>query len=193
MLKNWTDFQPKNVLIQEGFLHVTNTVSLIIDYSSKMQATVEIVASLAKIYASTAVVYFCFNCFIISQQFEMIDDKIIQLQTSHPPADLKNELQFLQNRHLQICRLVQLLNDSFGPILLMEIFFIFTSFTNNIMRILIHFNSYEYYNKIMMLILIVNLCANLALVCHSAERIHTKVCNCIINSLFLCIFWSFLI
>ena len=86
-----------------------------------------------------------------------------------------SQLKILQNHHVRICRSVELLNDSFGTILLLEMFFIFTCFTNYLIKILVIFPTASTYNKIAMITLLFGITGNLAMICNSAELIRSKV------------------
>ena len=85
------------------------------------------------------------------------------------------QLRILQNHHIKICRSVELLNESFGTILLLEMFFIFTCFTNYLIKILVIFNSASTYSRTAMVVLLFGITGNLALICISAELIRAKV------------------
>ena len=148
----------------------------LISYSSTTQAVIELVSSSAKLFATTATIHFCVNCWIISKHFQMIECQVKKLSESSSIANLLAlQLRQLQNHHVLICRSVELLNESFGGILCLEIFFIFTAITNNLMRILTRLSATDLYNNITEVVLIANLSGNLILICHSAERIRAKV------------------
>lgn len=161
-------------------MFVSTICALSIDYSSKVQAAIELIATFGKFHATTTVIYFCINCCIISDQYEAIDNQLRKWSNCNLASiqELSKQLRCLQNHHALISRAVKLLNDSFGTILFLEILFIFVCFTSNFIRILMIFTiSYKYplHTKIMMTILIANLTANLVIICHSAERIYKKV------------------
>ena len=149
--------------------------SMSIDYSSTFQATVELMASVGKFYTTTAAIQFCLICWIISEQFQTINQQVKKLPKISSTTNLALQLRFIQNHHVLINRSIELLNESFGGILCLEIFFIFTGFTNNFIRILIQFYSAKVYNNVMALTMLANYSGNLVLVCHSAERIRAKV------------------
>ena len=117
-----------------------------------------------------------------SQQFGRVYIKVICI--SLPSSSYHNhfsslfnfsQLRILQNHHVRICRSVELLNDSFGTILLLEMFFIFTCFTNYLIKILVIFPTASTYNKISMITLLFGITGNLAMICNSAELIRSKV------------------
>lgn len=147
----------------------------LISYASSIQAVIEVVASSAKLFATTAAIHFSINCWIISRHFQMIEWQIKKLSEVCSVTNLALQLRQLQNHHVLISRSVEILNGSFGLILCLEIFFIFTAITNNLMRILTRLYATDLYNNITQVVLITNLSGNLILICHSAERVRSKV------------------
>lgn len=162
---------------QEGSLLLCYTLVTAFEYDSKMQAAAEVIATAGKVYVTSAVIFFCLNCWVISEQFQIIGDQVKKLSKNSliPVYNLSDQLRILQNHHVRICCSVELLNDSFGMILLLEMFFIFTCFTNYLMKMLVIFQTASTYNKISMIILLASITGNLALICNSAELIRSKV------------------
>ena len=148
------------------------TYSMTLDYPSEDQIIAEAIAAVAKFYATTAIVHFCINCWIISEQFQTINDQIKQLPQS---SNLATQLRFIQNNHILISRSVELLNESFEMILWLEMLFLFTIFTNNFIRILVNFYGSLLHNNVTVWIILSASFGNVMLASHSAERIRTKV------------------
>ena len=165
-----------NILLeQEGSLLLCYTLYTASEYDSKIQAAAEVIAALGKTYVTTAVIFFCLNCWVIGDQFQTIGDQVKKLSKNFPVINLADQLRILQNHHVLISYSVELLNESFGTILLLEMFFIFACFTNYLMKILVIFHTASTYSKISMVILLASITGNLALICSSAELIRSKV------------------
>ena len=124
---------------------------------------------------TSAIIFFCLNCWVISDQFQIIGDQVKKLSKNGAVNNLTDQLRIIQNHHVRICCSVELLNDSFGTILLLEMFFIFTCFTNYLMKMLVIFHAASTFSKISMIILLASITGNLALICNSAELIRSKV------------------
>ena len=161
--------------MQEGSLLLAYTLYTVSDYDSKVQAAVEIIAAIGKINATSAIVFFSLSSWVIADQFQTIREQVNKLPKTFPAINLADQLSILQTLHVKICRSVELLNESFGTILLLEMFFIFTCFTNYLMKILVIFKTASTYNRISMVVLLFGLTGNLALICNSAERVRSKV------------------
>jgi hypothetical protein len=134
-----------------------------------------VTAAAGKTYVTSAIIFFCLNCWVISDHIQIIANQVKKLSKNIVVDNLTDQLRTLQNHHVRICRSVELLNDSFGTILLLEMFFIFTCFTNYLMKILVIFQTASTYSKISMIILLASITGNLALICNSAELIRSKV------------------
>ena len=151
------------------------TLYTIYEYDSKIQAAAEVTAAAGKTYVTSAIIFFCLNCWVISDQLQISGEQVKKLSKNTSADNLTDQLRILQNHHVRICRTVELLNDSFGIILFLEMFFIFTCFTNYLMKILVIFQTASTYSKISMIILLASITGNLAMICNSAELIRSKV------------------
>ena len=132
---------------------------------------INLLAEAERVYSTTALCYFCTICLSISDKLKTIGKEIKQMpyKNFHP-----NKLKILKNNHVQLCRAIEFLNASFGPILLLEILFISIDLTNDIMDIFLQ-QEIELYNFIMRVLLIITFSVNLAFICYSAETIRTEV------------------
>ena len=77
------------------------------------------------VYPMSVLILFCLLCLIVSGQIRTITkftQKII-------PNDGLDQLKQLQNEHAQIFVSIHLINRSFGPILFLEVSYIFISLT----------------------------------------------------------------
>jgi len=135
----------------------------------------ESIGNLAKIYATTTIIYFSINCVIIADKFRNLANQIKTMSDkSFTTIAAAHQLNLLQHNHLLLCQSVTMLNDSFGPALLLEVLFVFMGFTNTIMKILLKTKGI---NLLLMIrgILISSFTTNLILICISAESIRTQV------------------
>ena len=140
----------------------------------------EIFSIAEKLYATTAVVYFSINCFIIASMLDAIGKEVKTVCESSLTTTLASaKLNLLQNHHILICHSVELLNDSFGIIFLLGVPFIFIALINTIMKFLVTSGTEsDEYDLMLILprsILIFTLSANLFIICFSAENLKVQV------------------
>ena len=141
----------------------------------------ELFSIVEKMYATTTVIYFSINCLIIANMLSTIRKEVRAMcERPFTTALASSKLNLLQNHHVQICHSIELLNDSFGLVLLLEILFIFIALTNTIMKFLISSGNSDVDQSDFMLtlprsILIFTLSANLFIICYSAENIKIQV------------------
>jgi hypothetical protein len=69
-------------------LLISYTLFTAFEYESKIQAAVEVTAACGKIYVTSAVIFFCLNCWVISDQFQTIGDQVTKLSKSFPVTNL---------------------------------------------------------------------------------------------------------
>lgn len=151
-------------LITAIFLKEAQTVDQLVLY------LLEWIGDLGKTYTTTMIIFFCINCVIIADKFRILAKQIKKM----PQQSTTRHLLELQSDHLLLCQSVQLLNVTFGPVLLLEILFVSIGFTNTIMKILLKTNSFGLV-LILRVIFIVSYSTNLILICNSAELIRTEV------------------
>ena len=99
-------------------------------------------------------------------------------QLSKTCSDVKyltEQLRYSQTNYVLLCSSVELLNESFGFILLLEILFIFVGFTNNCLKLLFWFDENELYVNILILFIVGNMLSILVMVCFCAENIRNQV------------------
>lgn len=147
-------------------------------FSSRVETVLNYIALSEKFYATTAVVYFCFNCRIISDQFQTIDNQIKKWSISNysiVKLICPKQLIRLQKHHALICHSVKLLNKSFGMIVFLEILFVFIVSSISFVRIITFLNASEFYKIPFPLIILSNMIGNLVLICHFGDRVHSKV------------------
>ena len=152
------------------------------DYDSKVGMILDVIAVAMRIFPSTVVIYFCINCLVISDLFKLMGNEIECIITT---TDLTNSaiidrLQMIQQKYLCIvCRCVELLNDSFGSILLFELFYIFIGITNELMKIIVEIKDFSgdvfVLNRLEHAVLIGILLMTCFLICYSAENINNQV------------------
>ena len=134
------------------------------------------------------IIFFCINCVIIADKFRILAKQIKKM----PQQSTTRHLLELQSDHLLLCQSVQLLNVTFGPVLLLEILFVSIGFTNTIMKILLKTNSFGLV-LILRVIFIVSYSTNLILICNSAELIRTEVIISYCWNEFHLFYWLYLI
>ena len=145
-------------------------------YESNTQIIGESLANLGKIYATSFIIYFCISCCVISNHFKTINDRVKQLsKTCSDVKYLTEQLRYSQTNYVLLCSSVELLNESFGFILLLEILFIFVGFTNNCLKLLFWFDENELYVNILILFIVGNMLSILVMVCFCAENIRNQV------------------
>ena len=130
------------------------------------------------IYPITVTIYFCINCCVISNILRLINIQIVQLYLtpSTSGSNFGTHLRFLQKQHFSICQSIELLKDSFGPVLFFEILFLFVSLTNTIMRIVLQSrNITQIYGMVMAVSTIIVNTTTLVFICHSAESVRAQV------------------
>lgn len=147
-----------------------------IEFDERLKQITYVTGDAEKLYSTTVICYFSFTCLLVSDKLQVIGQQIRKLCTTPSSVDITHD-QFrrLQNNHMLICRAVELINQSFGIVLLLEMLFIFIDLTNNIMDNVLRLQKLEISTLILCLVLIVISVVNLMLVCYSAEKICTEV------------------
>ena len=127
-------------------------------------------------YPITVTIHFCVNCFVISNMLQLINNQVTKLSLTSPTNGAFGiHLRSLQKQHFTICQAIELLNDSFGLALLVEILFLFISLTNTIMSIVLQSRNINLYALIMAVSTVVSAVINLVIICHSAESLRNQV------------------
>ena len=128
------------------------------------------------IYPFTVTVYFCVNCFVISNTLRLMNNRVLKFSfTSSTNNGFSIHLRDLQKQHFTICQSIELLKDSFGLISLFEILFLFVSLTNTIMRIVLQCRYIHVHDLLMCASTMVSATINLIIICLSAETVRSEV------------------
>jgi cytochrome c oxidase subunit IV len=110
----------------------------------------DLLSNMARLYPSSGLSLFCVLTYTALAQLKIIELKLEQFlpnnqQTNRPKADeiekrhSKVELKILMRQHSLVCQTVQLISDTFGFFLLLEIFFIFVVVIGHCMFMLVAF------------------------------------------------------
>ena len=167
------------LIFQTSGLCLTATLSFVGKYSSKYSTFWGLIWLMPigmAMYPLTITVYFCINCFVISNTLRLMNNRVMKFSfTSSTNNGLSIHLRELQKQHFAICQSIELLKDSFGLILLFEILFLFVSLTNTIMRIVLQSRNINAYALLMCVSTVVSATINLIIICHSAETVRSEV------------------
>jgi len=154
------------------------------DYSSKALMAVDLILLVTRIYTITIVIYYCINCLVISDLFKSIRREIDCITNKSNQQTINDaitdRLQIIANKYQHIiCHCFGLLNDSFGPILLFEMLYIFIGITNQLMRIMVEIKDFSgdlfVFSRLTHTFFIANFLSTLCLICYSAENISRQV------------------
>lgn len=103
------------------------TMELIDDDESYFRIFLEMSSFLTFAFPMSVLILFCLICSLISNQLRTITKLVRKIPISYGEKELKE----LQNEHARICVSIDLVNRTFGPILLLEISYIFITVVVN--------------------------------------------------------------
>ncbi len=107
-----------------ALLSIATTIEMFIEQETQFRILLEIAAFIAFVYPMSLLILFCLICSLVSNQLRTIGKIVNKISN-----DGMNQLKELQNEHVRIYSSINLINRSFGPILLLEVSYIFMAAT----------------------------------------------------------------
>lgn len=119
--------------------------------------------------------FFSIVCLIISDQIKRIRLQIVGLLSCKSGQKPDSIVRKLRYQYSHVCYSVELLNESFGMILMFEIPNIFVGVINSLMHLIINAKKEDTSSHFFAIMFLFNHIINLAFICLSSERIADEV------------------